>query len=260
MLSAKVKAVVPHLRHHPDFPLRRFIGCAVCGTPLTGSWSRGRTARYPYYHCRACKKVSVRREVLESRFVELLERLQPNASYMRLFNEVVLDVWKGRRSEAVEIAKVATQRAEDLRGRLDRVEVAFTQTQSIDGLSYERQRDKLREDLALLEMESAEAKLDELDIEGVLAFAENALTDATGLWVAASLDQKQRLQDVLFPEGLTFDREEFGTAVTCLVFKQLDGLNASGNGMASLSIPSWDQITGFLTSMRQLRDATGFAA
>ena len=113
------------------------------------------------------------------------------------------------------------------------MEVAFTQTQSIDGLSYERQRDKLREDLALVEIESTEAKLDELDIEGVLAFAENVLTDATGLWVAASLDQKQRLQNVLFPEGLTFDGKAFGTAATCLAFKQLEDLDASGNGMAS---------------------------
>lgn len=36
------------------------------------------------------------------------------------------------------------------------------------------------------------------------------------------LDQKQSLQRALFPEGLRFDGEKFGTAVTCLAFKQLD--------------------------------------
>ena len=30
--------------------------------------------------------------------------------------------------------------------------------------------------------------------------------------------------------------------------------------VASLSIPSWNQIAGFLESMRQLRDSSGFAA
>jgi hypothetical protein len=34
----------------------------------------------------------VRREQLESRFVALLQRLQPNVGYMRLLREVVLDV------------------------------------------------------------------------------------------------------------------------------------------------------------------------
>jgi len=39
----------------------------------------------------------------------------------------------------------------------------------------------------------------------------------------------------------------------------LEGL-APIHVVASLSIPSWNQIAGFLESMRQLRDSSGFAA
>ena len=35
---------------------------------------------------------------------------------------------------------------------------------------------------------------------------------------------------------------------------------ACAKSVASLSIPSWNQVAGFLESMRQLRDAPGFAA
>ena len=35
---------------HPDFPLRRSVHCGACGTALTGSWSKGRSAKYAYYH------------------------------------------------------------------------------------------------------------------------------------------------------------------------------------------------------------------
>jgi hypothetical protein len=34
-----------------DFPLRGFVTCGHCGTPLTACWSTGRHARYPYYLC-----------------------------------------------------------------------------------------------------------------------------------------------------------------------------------------------------------------
>jgi len=34
-----------------DFPLRGFVLCGHCGTPLTACWSSGRHARYPYYLC-----------------------------------------------------------------------------------------------------------------------------------------------------------------------------------------------------------------
>ena len=49
-----------------------------------------------------------------------------------------------------------------------------------------------------------EARLDDLDVEGVLNFAEHVLTNAGRLWTELSLDQKQRLQQVLFPKGVTY--------------------------------------------------------
>jgi hypothetical protein len=38
--------------------------------------------------------------------------------------------------------------------------------------------------------------LEELDVEGILAFAERVLPKASELWVHASLDQRQRLQQM----------------------------------------------------------------
>ena len=65
-----------------------------------GSAPRGRTRRYPYYHCRKCRGVSIRRDALHDRFVELLEALKPKTEYVALFRAIVLDVWKGRAAEA----------------------------------------------------------------------------------------------------------------------------------------------------------------
>ena len=43
-------------------------------------------------------------------------------------------------------------------------------------------------------------QLDELDVEGILAFAERVLPCAADLWVQASLEQRQRFQQLFFPE------------------------------------------------------------
>ena len=56
---------------------------------------------------------------------------------------------------------------------------------------------------------------DHLDVEGLLGFADHLLTTAAQIWTAASRDQRQRLQQVVFPEGLRSDGEAFWTAVTC---------------------------------------------
>jgi hypothetical protein len=64
--------------------------------------------------------------------------------------------------------------------------------------------------------------VDELDVEGILAFAERVLPRASDLWVQASLDYKQRLQQLFFPEGIAFDGIGFNrTAVTAPLFNYL---------------------------------------
>ena len=47
--------------------------------------------------------------------------------------------------------------------------------QSIDAQSYERQRDRLREELTLAKIDHHAEAVEELDVEGILAFAERIL-------------------------------------------------------------------------------------
>ena len=46
----------------------------------------------------------------------------------------------------------------------------------------------------LAQMDRHSCELEEMDVEGILAFAERALPSASNLWVQSSLAQKQRLQ------------------------------------------------------------------
>ncbi len=68
---------------------------------------------------------------------------------------------------------------------------------------------------------------EELDVEAVLGFAEHALSNAAYLWQEFPLELRQRFQAVLFPEGLSFDGEKFGTAQTCCAFQYLDWKDGS---------------------------------
>ena len=82
--------------------------------------------------------------------------------------------------------------------KLDKLDEALLYSEAIDVTTYGRQPDKLREELKLAKIDHhAEA---ELDVEGILAFAERILPRASDLWVQASLDYKQRLQ-LFFPGG-----------------------------------------------------------
>jgi hypothetical protein len=65
--------------------LRAFVRCESCGRGLTGSWSKGRSEYYAYYHCRpGCRAVNVTKAKLEGLFAHELALLQPTSGYMRL--------------------------------------------------------------------------------------------------------------------------------------------------------------------------------
>jgi len=223
VLDGRVVVAGPRQRNRPDFPLRGFVRCDACGRPLTGSWSKGRNGHYAYYHCqRQCRAVNVSKATLENAFVDELALLQPTPGYMRLVKDRILHVLEQRRAEANERTTEQERRVKAIQQKLDRLDEAFLYSESIDLTSYSRQRDKLREELTLAQIDRHTEAVDEFDVQGSLAFAERILPRASDLWVQASLDYKQRLQQLFFPEGIAFDGNRFNrTAITAPLFNYL---------------------------------------
>jgi site-specific DNA recombinase len=105
---------LPRRKEHPDFPLRGFVRCSVCGKVLTASWSRGKTgAKYGYYRCwgRFCGAVKARSGVLEGLFVEVLERVQLAPGVVRLVEASLIELWKELREESAAATSAVRHRA-----------------------------------------------------------------------------------------------------------------------------------------------------
>ncbi len=148
-----------------------------------------------------------------------LARLQPAAGYMRPMKESVLQVWKERQVSVQSDIESAEQARQKLQQKLNRLDEAFLFERSIDIDTYDRHADRVRQQMALLKIDEHTSKLEELDVEGILAFAERVLPRTADLWVRASLDQRQRLHQLFFPEGVAFGGNGFvGTAVTAPAF------------------------------------------
>jgi hypothetical protein len=185
-------------------------------------------------------------------FVEELERFQPTPGYMRLIKESVLRVWHERKAAVRNDAAVQERRVKAIEQKLDRLDEAFIFAKTIDLDTYERQRDRLREELTPAQIDRHTSELEELDVEGILAFAERVLLRASDLWAQASLDQRQRLQQLFFPEGIAFDGESVvRTAVTAPAFSYLREIETKNEGLVAQIFPGWNPLTSW---MRQIED------
>jgi hypothetical protein len=95
-------------------------------------------------------------------------------------------------------------------------------------------RAKLTEDLTLAEMELRDAQAEEIEIEAVLDYAEMIILNASNLWKAAPIEQKQRLQQVLFPERIIYADGNYRTALTCLLFSGMQMTTVQKEGLVAL--------------------------
>ena len=151
---------------------------------------------------------------------------------MRLLKESVLQIWKARKAAVRAELERAERAAKAIQEKLDRLDEAFLFEHSIDIETYDRHAEKLREELTLVRIERHSGQLEELDVEGILAFAERILPRASDLWVQASLDQRQWFQQLFFPNGIAFDGKRFvGTGATAPAFSYLRGIRTEKEGL-----------------------------
>jgi len=236
VLEGRSLTITPHERNHPDFPLRRFVKCGKCDTPITGSWSKGRKQQYAYYRCRnrECLSVKVPKDDFEQHFVKYLGDLRPKDEYVRLFKEIVLDVWKDKQGEAYTLSRAIRKQIDELQGKRQQLLDAHVYRKTLDADLYRKEDDRLAQEIALAKIEFHDAEMEEMDIEGVLGFAESMILDARRMWVEGTLEQRQRLQKVLFPKGVTYSTQSgFGTAETSLFFRWLAVATEKKDALAS---------------------------
>ena len=130
----------------------------------------------------------------------------------------------------------AERAAKTIQEKLDRLYEAFLFERSIDIETYDRHAEKLREEPTLARIDRHSGQLDELDVEGILAFAERILPRAADLWVHASLEQRHRFQQLFFPDAISFDGKGFvGTRVTAPAFSYLREIETVNERMVDLT-------------------------
>lgn len=71
------------------FFLRGFLVCPLCGRNLCGSFSKGKTRKYPYYHCYGRCKTRINAILLNNRYSDQLQQFMLSSKAVDLFNHIL---------------------------------------------------------------------------------------------------------------------------------------------------------------------------
>src|ERR1019366_8108108 len=225
LLQGRRNTITPRQRNRNEFPLRNFVRCGYCHKPLTGSPSTGKMGvKYLYYRCqnRGCPTpINVRTEVLHQHFVEVLRQQEPDKAFLAMFHKVVLHEWDGRQADAAGQVRGLERQIEKLKERKRKLLQAFIYDQTLNRSEYVEMRQPLDAELAFVEENVRLARAAEVEVDTVLDFAESLLLNIASAWERCTLDQKQRLQQVVFPRGVDYADGVYRTQQTSLLFKGL---------------------------------------
>jgi site-specific DNA recombinase len=235
-LSSRFPQAKPHVRVREDFPLRSLVRCSYCGQMLTSSFSRGRSALYPYYRCfsRGCKRLEVRKEIIEKSFLELLERLGLSDRSQKTIHTSLVGISLEQQSQVQEERRRLESKITEIEQKRANLTMAFACERAISSEDYEQLMKELKISLAGARIEREELEDGYMNLADLFLFALYLLADPKRMWLKSSLEQRLVIQKRLFPEGLKYSLETgFGTAVTSEYFMLLEDLKGPTMKMAT---------------------------
>ena len=189
--------------------------CGRCTKPLTTSWSKGRSGRYPYYHCprKGCGGSNVRKERLEELFEQELAALSVRSEVFSLLAAVVEPAYQERTATTAAAHSDLMARMADLDLKRDRLVDVYLD-RGIDPVTYERQSARLDREQADLRDRIEAARPIEVDLASTIAFASTLLDDLPGCWNRLDAQQRPNFVSALYPTGLVYADGSMGTTQT----------------------------------------------
>ncbi len=223
-----------------DFPLRGFVLCADCGSPMTACWSVGRWKdRYPYYLCarRGCAnyRKSIRRQVMEDEFQTLLEKLTPAADHLRTARAMIEGMLTHRHSSLRNDAQTHKRRLVEIERKIEQLvdRIADSDSPSITK-AFENRIRKLETEKAVLGEKIADCgrapKAHGEKVRTPLEFMASPCT----LWNSPRLQDRRMVLRLAFAKRVSYARNEgFRTPEISFPFKFLEQISRGENVMAS---------------------------
>jgi len=222
----------PHLRkdYDADFPLRPYMLCKHCGVPMTASWHKGRSKRYPHYWCKNknCPYWSktINRDKIENEFVKLLIELKPTTEMVELAKTIFIELWESSKHDFI----AQKQRVKDeLRGIDEKKQSLLDKLIKTNNeaviRAYEEEIARLDELKRKLTSESKIEMFSEDDLGTAFDTVMTVMKDPAAIWKTGSQEWKRNLIFMYFEGGLAYDYQNgFGTSILALPVKLINEL------------------------------------
>ena len=208
-----------------EFPLKRFLKCPYCSKNLAGSYSKGRHKKYPY-HCttKSCRFKAVKTDYAEYLFLQYLKSFEMKKDVIdKIFNDLKTHLENMQQDNKNIIFNIKRDITALEAKRKKNEELLFEGT--FDKITYLRNRDEIEEQIISKKIQLDDYENGLIDVTGLIEYGKKFVYNLSSLWLNFDTAQKRGFQEILFPEGLSFENGEFRTATISPILSLIDVQN-----------------------------------
>lgn len=187
-------------------PLKLFIKCDSCGENLRGYIVKAKNLYY--YKCDNGSKCScnVSAKKLHEKFESILFDLVLDENLSELFKLQLRKIHETLNAEREQHVKQYKSKLKELDEKIERLEERFI-NEEIKGDLYEKFSMKFKDERKVLEGSMMQTNFTASNFEKCLDRATDYLTELPSLWASSDYKGKQKLQHMIFPEGIYYNKK-----------------------------------------------------
>ena len=241
----------------PAFPLKKFIKCPNCGGNLTASLSRGNGGKFPYYHCynvNCNKKFRMTKTQLETDFSEHLSEITPRQEVIEIMRKMSNEIYKSEISTKLKRDKQFRSELEALELKKKRLMDKFIDDM-ISKDDFDSMNERLTADISKFKAEICLNEIPSDDFEKCLNYCCDSIAHLKELWNGGNADFKYQLQSIIYPRGLTYDKNVFRTTHKSLLIQELESIDVAVNAKKKVHEQNVENST-FRTNEKSLVDCS----
>jgi site-specific DNA recombinase len=195
-----------HKCDNENLPLKQFVFCDACKTPLTGFLVKNKGLYY--YKCRVkgcCCTRSAKK--LHQEFEGMLKEYQVDSKYDQLIKEVMVYTYDSLTKEIRSSESKMKKQLTELDSKIETIEERYA-VGEINQDIYQKFRTKYEVEKLNLDSNFGLTRFSSSNLQKAIDNALKISKNLSETWMSGDLLQKRRIQQLVFPSGLGYSKSK----------------------------------------------------
>ena len=194
-------------KDNENLPLKQFVKSDACGTPYTGYLVR-KKGLYYYKNNRIGAKENRSAKMMHLLFEQLLANYQlSDEKWKEPLKVLLLEECVNQHEQSINEMIALEKKMNKLESDLETIEKRFVLGE-IDRELYVKYKEQFDKELVLISEEISSSQFNLSNLEKLIDKALDYALNLPELWGSGDLEEKRRIQKMVFPEGIRYNHQK----------------------------------------------------